>query len=81
MLILILIDVQYLQNVVFSFEKYLNGQHHSLSDFHHPISPPAKFPIPSHWRGGGGISPLTLNAIWKILETAGLLNLSEQLIR
>ena len=62
MLILILIDVQYLQNVVFSFEKYLNGQHLSLSDFHHPINPPAKFPIPSHW--GREMFPLTLNAIW-----------------
>ena len=34
MLILILINIQYLQNVVFSFEKYLNGQINSSSDFH-----------------------------------------------
>ena len=27
----------YLQNVVFSFEKGLSGQNHSLLDFHHPI--------------------------------------------
>ena len=36
MLILILINVQYLQNVVFSFEKGLNGQNHSSSGSHHP---------------------------------------------
>ena len=35
MLILILIDVQYLQNVVFSFGKGSNGQNHSSSDSHH----------------------------------------------
>ena len=45
MLILILIYVQYLQNIVFSFEKGLSGQNHSLSDFSHPIekSPQANF--------------------------------------
>ena len=37
MQILILINVQYLQNVVFSFEKGLNGQNYSSSDFHHLI--------------------------------------------
>ena len=36
-LILILIDVQYLQNVDFSFEKGLNGQNYSSSDSQHPI--------------------------------------------
>ena len=48
MLILILIDVQYLQNVSFSFEKGPYGQSHSSSDTHHPIKipPPAKFPNP-----------------------------------
>ena len=40
MLILVLIDVQYIQNVVFSFEKASNGQNHSSSDSHHPITPP-----------------------------------------
>ena len=34
MLILILINVEYLQNVVFNFQK---GQTHSSSDSHHPI--------------------------------------------
>ena len=39
MLILILIDVQYSQKAVFSFEKGLNGQNHS-SGSHHPIKSP-----------------------------------------
>ena len=49
MLILILIDVQYLQNVVFSFEKGLNVQNCSLFNSLHLIknpSYPAKFLIP-----------------------------------
>ena len=48
MLILILIKVQYLQKVVFSFEKGLNGQNHSPSGSHILIknTPPAKFLIP-----------------------------------
>ena len=48
LIILILINVQYLQNVVFSFQKGSSGQNHSLSDSHHPIekSPPANFPSP-----------------------------------
>ena len=37
MLILTLTDVQYLHNVVFSFEKGSNGQNHYSSDFHNPI--------------------------------------------
>ena len=37
MLILILIDVQYSQNAVFSFEKFLNRQNHSSSDSHHLV--------------------------------------------
>ena len=49
MLILILISVQYLKNVVFYFEKGLNGQNHPLSDSHHPIknlSPGKSIPLP-----------------------------------
>ena len=62
MLILILIDFQYLQNVVFSFVKGLNGQMHYSSDSNHPIKKtPAKFPIPPL----GGNSPPPLNAIEK----------------
>ena len=55
MLILILIDVQYLQNVVFSFEKGSNGQNHSSSGSHHHINliHSANFPNPLHF-------PLTL---------------------
>ena len=62
---LILVDVQYLRNVVFCFEKGLNGQKHSSSDFKHPVekSPPAKFLIPPNW----GNFPPVINAIWKTL--------------
>ena len=58
---LILVDVQYLRNVVFCFEKGLNGQKHSSSDFKHPVekSPPAKFLIPPNW----GNFPPVINAI------------------
>ena len=37
MLILILIDVQYSQKAVFSFEKGLNRQNHCSSGFLHPV--------------------------------------------
>ena len=40
MLILILIDVQYLHNVVYSFEKLSNHQNHRLPDSHHWIKNP-----------------------------------------
>ena len=46
MLILILINVQYLQNVVFSFEGGSNGQNHSSSGSHHLIK---KFPSQQHF--------------------------------
>ena len=39
MLTLILINVQYLKNVVFSFENGSNGQNHSTSDSYCPIFP------------------------------------------
>ena len=41
MLILILINVHYLHNDVFSFGEGSNGQNHFLSHSHHP-----RFPIP-----------------------------------
>ena len=65
MLILILIDVQYLQNLVFSFENGSNVQNHSLLDSHHSIKkfPLAKFPIPLLKI----FSCLPLNTIWKTL--------------
>ena len=40
MLIVTLIDVHYLQNALFSFEKSLNGQNQYLSGSHQPIPPP-----------------------------------------
>ena len=62
MLILIFINVQYLQDVAFSFEKSLNGQNHSLSDFHYCIKKSAsvKFTMLPHW----GFSPTP----WQYLE-------------
>ena len=43
MLILILIDIKYLQSVAFRFGKGSSGQNYSLSDSQHPInSPPSK---------------------------------------
>ena len=74
MLVLILINVQYLQKVVFSFEKGLNAQNHSSGSHHlikksdrHP-RPPAKLSIPL---------PSPLNVIWKTLQgLCGLLNAS-----
>ena len=46
MLILILTNGQFLQNVVFSFEKGSNGQNQPSSDSYQPIkkSPPSKAP-------------------------------------
>ena len=49
MLILVLIDVQYSQKAVFSFEKGSNCQNHFSAGAFHPvkkISPSVKFPIP-----------------------------------
>ena len=47
MLILILINVQYLQTVVFTVKKVLNGQNHFFSGYHDLIKkfPPAKFQL------------------------------------
>ena len=39
MLILILINAHYLQNLVSRFQESSNGQDHSLSDSHHPRFP------------------------------------------
>ena len=67
MLVMILIDVQYLQDVVLSFEKGWNGQIHSSSDSHHSKKNiPAKFPIPPTWRGISHLLPF--NTTWKTLE-------------
>ena len=59
MLILILFHVQYLQNVVFSFEKGSSGQNQSLTDSHHPVEKFLQATFPS---------PLPLTTIWKTLE-------------
>ena len=57
MLILFLINDQYLQNVAFSFEKGSSVQNHSLSDFHKKIPPR----LISH-------PPLPYNTICKTLD-------------
>ena len=54
MLIVILIDVQYLQKAVFSFEKRSNGQNYSSSGSYHPIK---KSPQQNFW------FPPPLNAV------------------
>ena len=57
------------QYVVFSFEKGLNGQNYSLTDFHHPMKKfllLPKFPPPSpHWKER--FIPYVFNAIWKTM--------------
>ena len=64
MLILILIDVQYLQNVVISIKEGSNGQ--NQSDCHHPIKKFPQHKIP-HCPTLEGI-PLLCHVIWKILN-------------
>ena len=66
MLILVLNDVQYIQNVVFSFEKGSMGQNHSSSDSHHAIKAPQQNVAISP-------PPRPLKAIWKILDNMCLL--------
>ena len=61
MLILVLIDVQYSQNAVFSFEKDSNCQNHSSTGSHHPVK---KSPHPQ--QNFQFLPPLT--AIWKTLQ-------------
>ena len=53
----ILIDVQYLQNDAFYFEKGLNGQMHSSSDAHHLIRKSTFSKISYYPSTGGGVSP------------------------
>ena len=69
MLILILIDIQYSQKAVSSFEKGLNHQNHSSSDFLYSVKkfPPVKFlilPTPL----GRIYLPPPLTTIWKTLH-------------
>ena len=72
MLILILINVQYLQNSAFSLEKNLNGQNYSLSDPHHSIEkftqgnflPPP--PTPKHYLENPGERTTFVNVCYRI---------------
>ena len=66
---LILIDVQYSQKAVSSFEKGLHCQNHSSSGSQHPVKkipppPSVKFLIPPHWVD---TPPPPLTTIWKTL--------------
>ena len=70
MLILILIDVQYLHNVSFSFEKGSNGQNRSMLDPHYSIKKLKICPVNFQ---KGDCPPLPLiNAIWETLLIGGL---------
>ena len=54
MLIFILIDVQYIQNAIFCFEKGSNRQNHYSSGSHHLVNPPPLTKIsnpPDQWWG------------------------------
>ena len=65
MLILILVDVQYLQKVVFIFGKGSNSQNHSSLDSHHQIKKsPCKI---SRFPTLEGLSFLTFNTTGKAL--------------
>ena len=79
------IDVQCLQNVVFSFEKGLIGQNHSLTDFYYPMKKslpsPSPPPLPSPPSPlGGEISPYLFNAIWKALACFSFLSRGVEII-
>ena len=70
MIILILIDVQYSQKAVFSFDKGLNGQNHSSTGSHQPVKKsPSKIPDSPH-------CSLPLTAIWKTLVEGGRVRIS-----
>ena len=59
-------DVQYLQNVIFSFKEDSNGQIHSSSNYHHPIKEsPSKI---SHRPTTGGHFPYYLTLFGKACE-------------
>ena len=74
MLIMILINVQYLHSVVFSFKKGWNGEIHSFSDSYHPIYlKKTKFSIPPT----GGNSP-SLSNTWKILPAVSKVNVMKR---
>ena len=66
---LILINVQYSQNAIFSFEKGSNSQNHSSSGSRDskkiPTQQNFRFPAP---KPEGGFTPAPLTAIWKTLH-------------
>ena len=66
MLISILIDVQYVQNVLFSFEKDSSGQYHSSGSHHLVKKSPSKIYLSPTFTGEGRFLP-PLNTIWKNL--------------
>ena len=78
-LILILISVQYLQNVVFGFEKGSIGQNSSLSDSHHPIKK-CPYSKVSHYPPTEGIPPQKKNylenAVYSLCECKYCLKLT-----
>ena len=78
-LILILISVQYLQNVVFGFEKGSIGQNSSLSDSHHPIKK-CPYSKVSHYPPTEGIPPpkknYLENAVYSLCECKYCLKLT-----
>ena len=72
MLVLILIDVQYSQKAVFSFEEGSKYQNNSSSGSLHPVNPPPPFskiyhPLPL-LEGAGEFTPPPLTAIRKTLK-------------
>ena len=81
MLISILIDVQYSQEVVFSFEKGSNSQNPSSSGSIHPVK---KFPLPSKISDSSlteGNFPPPFTAIWKTLIQSHLLKVTKFLVK
>ena len=68
MLILILIDVQYSQNAVYSFEKDSNNQNHSSGSYHSVKKlPPAVFTTSLHEKEQCLIIETLVVNIWKFI--------------
>ena len=71
MLILILIDIQYSQKAVSSFEKGSKRQNDLSSGFFHAVKklpPPVKISVSPHSTGENLPSSPPLTTIWKILH-------------
>ena len=79
LLILILIHVQYLQNVAFFFEAGSNGQSHSSADPHNSMKKSFYKNFSSlHWEGKFPTYPF--NAIWKTLVCLTFLSWGVEII-